>query len=141
MEVPKPVILCIDDDDDTRELIKFTFRLADYQVTTCSTAEEGLLQAEKGGFGAIILDNRFGDSSGERICREIRRLDQSVPIVFFSGETRPKEIDKALAAGANAYLVKPNDFEKLTETVISLIEKEKKGGESLSPLPTATQLN
>lgn len=129
MEVPKPIILCIDDDADTRELIKFKFRLADYQVTACSTAEEGLRQAGKGGFGAIILDNRFKDSSGERICREIRVFDPLVPIVFFSGETRPQEIDKAFAAGANAYLIKPNDFEKLTETVIDLIEKEKKGGD------------
>lgn len=127
MEALKPEILCIDD-EDTRELIKFTFRLADYQVTTRSTAAEGLLQTEKGEFGAIILDNRFGDSSGAEICREIRRLNPTIPIVFFSGDSRQQEIDKALAAGANAYLVKPNDFEKLTETVIGLIEKENKGG-------------
>lgn len=133
MEPPNSEILCIDDDDDTRELIKFKLRLADYQVTTCSTAEEGLVQAGRGGFGAIILDNRFRDSSGELICQEIRRFDRVTPIVFFSGEARPQEINKALAAGANAYLVKPNDFEKLTETVINLIKKEKNGGDVLSP--------
>ena len=131
METPNPLILCIDDDYDTRELIKFTFSLADYQVTPCGTAKEGLLRAEKGGFAAIILDNRFRDSSGELVCQEIRRFDRVTPIVFFSGEDRPQEINKALAAGANAYLVKPNDFEKLTETVISLIEKEKNGGDAL----------
>ena len=133
MEPPNSEILCIDDDDDTRELIKFSFRLADYRVTTCGTAEEGLVQAGRGGFRAIILDNRFRDSSGELVCQEIRRFDRVTPIVFFSGEARPQEINKALAAGANAYLVKPNDFEKLTETVISLIEKEKNGGDVLSP--------
>jgi CheY-like chemotaxis protein len=119
METPNPLILCIDDDYDTRELIRFTFSLADYQVTACGTAKEGLLRAEKGGFAAIILDNRFRDSSGVEVCREIRRFDPVTPIVFFSGESRPVEIEKAFAAGANAYLVKPIDFEKLTETVIN----------------------
>jgi CheY-like chemotaxis protein len=139
MENSKPLILCIDDDYDTRELIKFTFQFADYQVTACSTAEEGLLRAKKGGFGAIILDNRFRDASGVEICRETRRFDPVTPIVFFSGESRPGEIEKAFAAGANAYLVKPNDFEKLTQTVINLIEKKKTAG--MSYHPAASQKN
>lgn len=135
MELTKPSILCIDDDEDTRELIKFVFQSKGYSVATCAAAEEGLLKARKSGFGAIILDNRFRDVSGEEICREIRRFDSLTPIVFFSGESRPAEIDKAFAAGATVYLVKPNDFEKLTETVISLIEKAKSGGEILPSLP------
>jgi CheY-like chemotaxis protein len=128
MELTKPSILCIDDDEDTRELIRFAFQATGYPVATCAAAEEGLLKARKSGFGAIILDNRFRGVSGEEICREIRRFDPLTPIVFFSGEARPAEIDKAFAAGANAYLVKPLDFEKLTETVIGLIEKKVRGG-------------
>jgi CheY-like chemotaxis protein len=36
-----------------------------------------------------------------------------------------RKIDKAMAAGANAYLTKPNDFEKLVPTTIKLIEQPK----------------
>jgi DNA-binding response OmpR family regulator len=140
MEFTKPSILCIDDDEDTRDLIKFALQSMDYSVATCATAEEGLIEARKGGFGAIILDNRFRDSRGEEICRRIRRFDADTPIVFYSGEARPAEIDKAFAAGANAYLVKPLGFEKLAETVTGLIEKGKNGGGDKTSTPPPGQL-
>ena len=116
-------ILCIDDDIDTRELIKFVFRQSNYQVTACSSPSEGLQNARLDGFDAIILDNRFAETTGIDICREIRSFDSKTPIVLFSADARQSEKEKALTAGANSYLVKPNDFEKLTETVITLIEK------------------
>jgi two-component system phosphate regulon response regulator PhoB len=115
-------ILCIDDDNDTCELIKFVFEQTNFQITTCRTPNEGLQNARRDGFGAIILDNRFAGTTGIDICREIRRFDAKTPIVLFSADARPSEKEKAYTAGANSYLVKPNDFEKLTETVISLIE-------------------
>jgi two-component system phosphate regulon response regulator PhoB len=114
-------ILCIDDDNDTCELVKFVLEQEGLRVTACSTADEGLLNARKGNFRLIILDNRFHTTSGVEICEEIREFDKATPIIFFTGESRQAEIDKALEAGANAYLVKPNDFEKLAQTVLDLI--------------------
>ena len=121
MEESNKNILCIENDKDACDLITFVFQEEGYKVTTCSSAEKGLLQARKGEFGAIILDNRFEDSSGIETCREIRSFDTHIPIIFFSGEARQKEIEKALAVGANAYLIKLKGFEKLIETVINFI--------------------
>lgn len=115
-------ILCIEDDEDTCSLMRFVFEQENFHVTTCS-AEDCLKVVEKKPFSAIILDNYFGDLSGIDICREIRSFHPATPIIFFSGEVRPIEKNKALSAGANAYLVKPNDFEKLVETTLRLIEK------------------
>lgn len=115
-------ILCIEDDEDTCTLVRFVFEQEDFQVTTCS-AKDCLKIVEKESFSAIILDNYFGDLSGVDICREIRNLHSTTPIIFFSGEVRPSEKNKALSAGANAYLIKPDDFEKLVETARQLIEK------------------
>ena len=119
-------ILCIDDDNDTCELIKFVFQQTNFQVTTCRTPKEGIQKASQDGFGAIILDNRFAETTGIDICQEIRRFDAKTPIVLFSADARQSEKEKAYSAGANSYLVKPNDFEKLTETVFTLIEKSAK---------------
>jgi DNA-binding response OmpR family regulator len=118
-------ILCIDDDNDTCELITFVLESEGYKVVSCSSAEEGLLEARKGTFKAIVLDNRFAGTSGVEICKEIRIFNADIPIIFFSGEARSKEIIKALESGADAYLVKPNDFEKLTETITKLIQNTK----------------
>lgn len=115
-------ILCIEDDEDTCELIAFVFEQAGFSVETCSQKDcLSLIHEEK--FLAIILDNYFIELSGVEICQEIRNFDRTTPVIFFSGEARQEKIDKALSAGANDYLIKPNDFEKLLPTVIKLIEE------------------
>ncbi len=116
-------ILCIENDVDTCELIKFVFGEEGFKVAVSNSPEEGLLRAQKGDLEAVILDNRFESFSGIETCQKIRSFNPNIPIVFFSGEARQKEIDKALLAGANAYLIKPTGFDRLTETTIKLIEE------------------
>jgi DNA-binding response OmpR family regulator len=124
MNESKSKILCVEDDKDTCELLSFVFEQAGYEIEACSKMDcLKLIHEEK--FIAFILDNWFEGTSGVEICERIRSFDLDTPIIFFSGEARKSEIDKALKAGANAYLVKPNDFEKLTETVTNLIEEQR----------------
>src|SRR5215213_9687292 len=113
----KQTIFVCDDNTDNCELIKFAFKLKGYNVISCDNLEECLAQAREKNFQAIILDNRFGGVSSLEVSRGIRSFDSNIPIIFFSGEVRQAEIDKALAAGADVYLAKPMDFEKLTKTV------------------------
>ena len=123
MEISKSKILCIEDNQDTCELVTFVFNQAGYEIESCTQSEcLEHMQGEK--YLAIILDNYFDGLNGIEICREIRSLDKITPIIFLSGEARQAEIDKAMAAGANAYLIKPNDFERLTDTVIKLIRED-----------------
>ena len=118
----KTKILCIEDDEDTCDLVTFVFNDAGYKVKSCSQADcLKLIHEEK--FVAIILDNHFDGMSGIDICQQIRSFDQTTPVIFLSGEARQAEIEKAIETGANAYLIKPNDFEKLVPTTIKLIEQ------------------
>ena len=131
MTEPKTRILCIEDDKDTCDLISFVFKQTGYEIESCSQLDcLQLIHEEK--FLAIILDNYFEGRNGTEICQEIRSFDRETPIIFLSGEARQTEIDKAFAAGANAYLIKPNDFEKLTETVITLMEESGKDNSLVS---------
>jgi DNA-binding response OmpR family regulator len=115
-------ILCIEDDKDTCDLLTFIFQQEGFKVESCSKIDcLNLLHEEK--FSAVILDNYFIETSGVNICRELRSFDKTTPVIFFSGETRKSEIEQALEAGANTYLVKPNDFEKLVPTTLELIKK------------------
>ena len=126
MNQEKKSILCIEDDKDTCDLVTFVFQQEGYEVESCSKIDcLSLIREEK--FSAVILDNYFIETSGVNICQELRSFDQTTPVIFFSGEARQAEIDKALAAGANTYLVKPNDFQKLLPTTIKLIEESQKG--------------
>jgi DNA-binding response OmpR family regulator len=130
MTETKLEILCIEDDEDTCELVTFVFKDAGFEIESCGQTDcLKLIHEEK--FSAIILDNYFDGMSGVEICQEIRSFDQITPVIFLSGEVREAEIDKAMAAGANAYLTKPIDFEKLVPTTIKLIEQSKTQAETL----------
>jgi len=118
-----PRILIIDDDSNSSELIELMLRYsgAAYETTSVQTPEAGLYLAATQRFDLYLLDKRLPGMSGAEVCRIIRRTDAHTPVLFFTGEAHERERQEAMQAGANAYLVKPDDLKKLTETVKRLL--------------------
>ena len=110
-------ILCVEDDKDSCELIQFVLEKEGFRVVSCATSEEGLRLAKKGSFSAIVLDHRLANISGLEMCRQIRIYDKQTPIIFYTAAAFSKDREAGLAAGANAYLVKPMGFDKIVETI------------------------
>lgn len=115
-------ILCVEDDKDCYELLQFIFGSEGFKVTSCATSTEALELARENSYSAILLDNRLADIGGVEICRQIRIYNRQTPIIFYSASAYLKDREAGLKAGANAYLVKPNDFDNLIPTTIKLIE-------------------
>src|SRR6187402_190214 len=110
MNPAKRKILCLDENEDSLELLTITFEMEGFEVTTCRFLEDCLSQAKLNDFSAIILDNRYGNGTSLDVCREISSFAPNTPIVFCSGEARTAEIAKAIEAGGDKYFVKPVDF-------------------------------
>lgn len=117
-------ILCVEDDKDSCELITFLLEAEGYIVETCNDGAKALEMSRLNLYSAIILDGWLGDADGVDICREIRTYNSSVPIIFYSGAAYPKDKKAGLDAGAQAYLIKPNDLEKIPKTVEKFIAAE-----------------
>ena len=122
-ESPNPRILYVDDDQDGCEMIGLMLKLANqsYEITAVSDARKALVLMEKQPVSLLILDSGLPEISGIELCRRIRLTDSQTPIMFYSGMAREIDRREAMAAGATEYLVKPNDLEKLTETVERLL--------------------
>lgn len=114
-------ILCVEDDKDSCELLQFVLENEGFQVVSCPTSEEALQLAKEKTFSAIVLDHRLAEISGVEICRQIRTYDKQTPIIFYSASAYSKDKEAGIAAGANDYLVKPDDFERIPETIKRLI--------------------
>jgi OmpR-family two-component system manganese-sensing response regulator len=114
-------ILCVEDDKDSCELLDFILSREGFEVVSCSTSKEGLHLAKRGGFSAIVLDYCLPEISGLEICREIRSYDKQTLIIFYTASAYPKDKEAGLKAGANAYLIKPNDLDKIAETITDLV--------------------
>ncbi len=126
MTLSKSRILYVDDDSDACEMLKFLLELEDerYDVTSVSIIPKALALIENRTFELYILDQQMPEMTGVELCRLIRQTKPQIPVIFYSAMARDLDRQAALAAGANEYLVKPNDLEKLTDTVKKLLSKK-----------------
>ena len=120
---PNPHILYVDDNHDACEMMGIFLHSADnsLEVTAVSTAQKALTLIDNQPIALFILDSSLPEMSGVELCRLIRETDTQTPIIFYSGMTREIDRNEAFAAGANEYLTKPNDLEKLPETAKRLL--------------------
>jgi DNA-binding response OmpR family regulator len=91
------------------------------EVCATNTSAETLKLARSGAFDLYLLDGDFPDGNGLELCRRIREFDSETPIVFFSGTASESHKQKALNAGANDYIVKPDFERRLPGTLLALI--------------------
>lgn len=113
-------ILCVDDDEDTRRLMSVLLDHYGYEAVIAASVSDALESARSGRIALCILDHWLTESNGIELCQQIRAFDSETPIMFYSGAGYEADIQKGLAAGAQAYLVKP-DFERLRPTIDGLI--------------------
>ena len=120
----KPRILCVDD-EDCREMLDLMLNLAKpvYEFVGADSAEKALQMIEDEKFDLYLFEYRLPETSGIELCRQIRKIDAETPILFFTGMARPVDRALAMAAGATEYLVKPNDLDRLAETIERLLHK------------------
>ena len=84
-------------------------------VTHCYSLAEAvaILGRDRGRFDVIILDLGLEDSQGISTIRTLRHHEHDVPVIVLTGNTDHAMVSQALLAGANDYLLKKHDDEKL----------------------------
>ena len=115
-------ILVVDDERHVSDLLQEFFVDLGYSVDVAATGGEALRRAGVKRPDAVILDMHLPDTTGDQLLRQLRTLDQSLPIVMLSGEIDDDLARRTLAAGATCYLRKPFDFEDLERTITDAVE-------------------
>jgi CheY-like chemotaxis protein len=115
-------ILYVDDHDDSSEMFKLLLTESDYEVHTARTVDEAVQLAGTTEFDLYVLDKRLPDGSGMELCRVLNQLSPDVPCIFYSGDAYEIHRQEAMAAGADAYIAKP-DVDALIEEVHRLLSE------------------
>lgn len=105
----KPRILCTEDDDDTREILRLLLEMGGFQVSSAKDSAEALSLARAEKFDLYLLDNWLPEGPGDVLCRKLRELDPTTPVLFYSGAATAADKARAMACGAQGYVVKPTD--------------------------------
>jgi CheY-like chemotaxis protein len=78
-------------------------------------------KAPEGTYDIVFMDTRMPNMDGYEATRQLRALPRAdakrVPIISMSANAFREDVEAAMAAGMNDYLLKPLDLEKLTEVL------------------------
>ena len=122
-----PRILYVDDDEDSREMLRMMLELRSIETKTVGTAREALLSIQSEHFDLYLLDGWLPDLDGFELCRQMRCYDSHTPILFFSGSVSEADRKMSHQAGANAYVIKP-DISHLLGSIEQFILPVKSAG-------------
>jgi DNA-binding response OmpR family regulator len=114
-------ILYVEEHAESCELLALWLNGSGYEVVSANTLFDGLRLARSGTFVVYILSGKFIDGTGLDLCRQIRLFDSNTPVIFYSALARDSDLAAAANAGAQAYLIKPNDFERIEPTIRRLV--------------------
>jgi CheY-like chemotaxis protein len=115
-------ILYVDDHEDSAEMFRLMLSSEDYEVQIAQSVEEAMAKAQASEFDLYVLDKRLPDGSGTELCLMLNSFTPSVPCIFYSGDAYEIHRQEAFAAGARAYVSKP-DVDALIQTVHRLMSE------------------
>ena len=120
MASPKCRVLCVDDHRDTSEMLQMLLSEENYVVHTAATMKEACDMASTHQYDLYVLDKRLPDGTGVELCGTLAKLTPDVPCIFYTGDAYEIHRREAFAAGAAAYVAKP-DIEGLITAVHQLL--------------------
>jgi DNA-binding response OmpR family regulator len=117
--VERPLVLVVEDHEDTRFLLRTMLEMNGYRVSEAADGEEGVRLACRERPRVVIMDATLPRLDGLAATRRIRSDSalQGVPVVFLSGNAQPDFRVAALEAGGTDVLVKPVALEVLASVL------------------------
>ena len=114
-----PRILVVEDVPLGLAVLRMHLEAEGFEVLTARDGVEALDQAREGHPDLVLLDLMLPRLSGERVCQELRGdpRTQGIPIVVVSARIQEAERLRAFAAGADAFIAKPYEFQNLVSEV------------------------
>jgi DNA-binding response OmpR family regulator len=114
-------VLFVEDALDTRDLVEYALRHEGFAVTTARTADEGLTLAREQEFALILLDIGLPDKDGLALCRDLRELGLTMPVLLYTAYSELLDPEEVERAGAQRVLRKPEDTAALGSIVRSFV--------------------
>jgi CheY-like chemotaxis protein len=105
-------LLCADDEEDIRLILELALNLdPDFEVDIVASGIELLERAKTSSYDAFIVDAMMPGLDGYETCRRLKADPQTatIPVLFLTAKTQGEDRERALRAGATAFLTKPFD--------------------------------
>lgn len=130
LDIPNTKLLLVEDNEINREIATMLLEKIGFQL---DTAENGKIAVDKvvisppdDTYKAILMDIQMPEMNGYEATKIIRSLDDprlsKIPIIAMTANAFQEDIQNALDAGMNDFIVKPINSKKMEETIISVLQ-------------------
>jgi CheY-like chemotaxis protein len=118
------LVLVVDDEDDTRQLLVQSLTFYGATVTTANSAEQAFAELQEKNPDVLVSDIGMPDEDGYSLIRRIRALSdekhKNIPAIALTAFTRAQDRMKALTSGYQNHVAKPVEPDELATVIASL---------------------
>ena len=116
-------ILVVDDDKNTRMLLKAVLEAENYRVCTAENGEEALEVLDRTHVDLVVLDVMMPRMDGYEVTRTLREGDNALPVLMVSAKQLPKDKKMGFLVGTDDYMTKPIDPEEMLLRIRALLRR------------------
>lgn len=116
-------ILIVEDEKRVADLLKIGLEENGYQTMVAYDGAMGLRLFQSNSFQLVISDIILPKLDGFELCKEIRKVNERIPILMLTALGSADDKLEGFDAGADDYMVKPFDFSELNARVKVLLKR------------------
>ena len=110
-------ILVVDDDENIRRVLATILEEEGYDVETVDTARKATERTKRGFFNLALIDIRLPDMEGIEVLTRMKDTVPRMRKIIITGYPTLQNAVEAVNRGADAYVLKPFDVEKILTTI------------------------
>jgi DNA-binding NtrC family response regulator len=117
-------ILIVDDDENIRKVLMAILEDKGYNMEAVGTAREAIRKTEKDFYNLALIDIRLPDMEGIGLLTKIRDTTPRMRKIIITGYPTLQNAVDAVNKGADAYIMKPFDVERVLSTISEQLKKQ-----------------
>ncbi|HQV97721.1 MAG TPA: response regulator transcription factor, partial [Saprospiraceae bacterium] len=123
-------ILLVEDDQNFGDVLRSYLEMHDYDVTLATDGEAGVEAFKKGSYDLCISDVMMPKKDGFTMAKEIRAINNAIPIIFLTAKTLKEDVLEGFKIGGDDYITKPFNSEELLLRVKAVLRRSSKPEEN-----------
>lgn len=123
--VEKIKVLLAEDEPALALIVKESLETRNFHVSVAENGKEALQMFQEKTLEILVLDVMMPIKDGFTLAKEIRQLDDRVPIIFLTAKSQTVDVIEGFNVGGNDYLKKPFSMEELIVRMHNLLNRKK----------------
>jgi DNA-binding response OmpR family regulator len=116
-------ILLAEDDSNLGNLLRTYLAAKNYETTLCINGRIALEAFSKDTYALCILDIMMPEMDGLALAKEIRLINEEIPVIFLTAKNQKEDVLEGFRTGADDYITKPFSMEELLYRIEAILRR------------------